>query len=179
MVYSLPNPAHIAIAQLEAAGHIQYVITQNIDGLHQKAGSKNVIEVHGTIKTLTCVDCFQKQESGEIIRSYIEDGEIPRCPKCNGILKPDVILFGEQLPVQAWLEAVRVVKVCDLMLVAGSSLEVMPVANLPLQAIENGAHLIIINHSHTYLDVRADVVFWDDVTIILPQIVEAINDLKK
>jgi NAD-dependent deacetylase len=179
MVYSLPNPAHVAIAQLEAAGHIQYVITQNIDGLHQKAGSKNVIEVHGTIKTLTCVDCFQKQESGEIIRSYIEDGEIPRCPKCNGILKPDVILFGEQLPVQAWLEAVRVVKVCDLMLVAGSSLEVMPVANLPLQAIENGAHLIIINHSHTYLDVRADVVFWDDVTIILPQIVEAINDLKK
>jgi NAD-dependent deacetylase len=173
--YSQPNPAHYAIAQLEKIGCIRYVITQNIDGLHQKAGSKNVIEVHGTIKTLTCVNCFQKQESGDIILRYIEEGEIPRCPKCHGILKPDVILFGEQLPVQAWLEAVRVVKACDLIIVAGSSLEVMPVANLPLQAIENGAHLIIVNHSHTYLDVRADVVFWEDVTTILPMIVKTVT----
>jgi NAD-dependent deacetylase len=172
--HAQPNAAHIAIARLEKMGYIQYIITQNIDGLHQKAGAKNLIEVHGSLRTLTCVQCFRQEDTANVIARYLEMGDPPHCPVCNGILKPDVILFGEQLPAKAWLKANQVVKKCDLMLVAGSSLEVMPVANLPMQAIENGAHLIIINHSHTYLDVRADVVIWEDVTKILPAIVKSL-----
>jgi NAD-dependent deacetylase len=176
-IYSAqPNPAHVAISALEELGHIKSVITQNIDGLHQRAGSKNVIEVHGTIKTMTCVNCFRQQQSADIIEDYLENGNVPLCPFCHNILKPDVVLFGEQLPVKAWLQAVKVVKECDLILVAGSSLEVMPAANLPMQAIEQGAHLIIINHSHTYLDTRADLVMWEDVATILPAIVQAITN---
>jgi len=167
-----PNPAHISLAKLEKAGCIKSIITQNIDTLHQKAGSQAVIEMHGTMQTLTCTHCYHRVDAQLYLAEFVDKGEIPHCPKCCQLLKPDVILFGEQLPVQAWLEAVRVVKACDLILVAGSSLEVMPVANLPLQAIENGAHLIIVNHSRTYLDVRADVVFWEDVTTILPMSVE-------
>lgn len=172
--HAQPNPAHIAISNMEELGYLQHVITQNIDGLHQKAGSKNVIEVHGSLQTLTCVNCFRQQKSDKIIAEYLESGNIPLCPWCHNILKPDVVLFGEQLPVNAWLKAVKVVKECDLMLVAGSSLEVMPVAKLPMQAVEHGAHLIIINHSHTYLDERADVVMWEDVAAIIPAIVQEI-----
>ena len=88
------------------------------------------------------------------IAAYLEKDEIPRCKQCSHILKPDVILFGEQLPVRTWLKAQEISKQCDLMIVAGSSLEVLPVAGLPMRAIENGAHLIIINNTETYLDVR-------------------------
>jgi NAD-dependent deacetylase len=101
-------------------------------------------------------------------------GEIPHCPACGGVLKPDVILFGEQLPQKAWYEAQRQARSCDLMVVAGSSLEVLPVAGLPMQALDRGAHLIIINNSPTYLNVRADVVFTEDVASILPRIAERV-----
>jgi NAD-dependent deacetylase len=103
-------------------------------------------------------------------QAFLESAEIPICPDCQHVLKPDVILFGEQLPVRVWLQAQEASKKCDLMLVAGSSLEVLPVAGLPMRAIENGAHLIIINQSRTYLDVRADVVFSEDVAEIIPLI---------
>jgi NAD-dependent deacetylase len=165
-----PNPAHHAIALLEKAGYIQHVITQNIDGLHQRAGSKNVIEVHGTLQTMTCIACFRQQKSQGHVEAYLDAGEIPRCPYCKNILKPDIILFGEQLPVKAWQQANEAVKKCDFIIVAGSSLEVLPVASLPMRALESGAHLIIINNSQTYLDLRADVVFLTDVAVILPAI---------
>jgi NAD-dependent deacetylase len=153
------------------------LITQNIDGLHQRAGSRNVLEVHGSIRTLTCVSCYQQVEGAGFTEAYIATGAIPYCPGCGSILKPDVVLFGEQLPVQAWLKAQEACKLCDLMVVAGSSLEVLPVAGLPMRALENGAHLIIINHSNTYLDVRADVIFHEDVAQILPRIAaEVLSD---
>jgi NAD-dependent deacetylase len=169
-----PNAAHYSLAQLEQKGHLHAVITQNIDILHQRAGSKNVYEVHGSFATLTCVRCYRQYDSAGYMSAYLERGEIPHCPDCTGILKPDLVLFGEQLPAKTWLKAVELSKRSDLMIIAGSSLEVLPVAGLPMRALENGAHLILINHSETYLDVRADVVFHDDVDVIIPRIVDQV-----
>lgn len=169
-----PNAAHTAIARLEQAGYIHTVITQNVDLLHQRAGSKNVLEVHGTFRTLTCVWCFTKVSSEDYIGPYLQEGLVPTCPKCGHYLKPDLVLFGEQLPSQTWLKALQASRNCDLMIVAGSSLEVLPVAGLPMRALENGAHLILINFSQTYLDVRADVVFHQDVDTILPSLVDQV-----
>ena len=169
-----PNPAHVTLAQLEEAERVKSIITQNIDALHHKAGSKNVIEMHGTMRTLSCTQCFRQAEAKDYLQAYIVQGEIPRCPDCNGVLKPDVILFGEQLPQRAWYDAQRECRQCDLILVAGSSLEVLPVAGLPMQAIDRGAHLIIINNATTYLNVRADVVIQEELADIIPAIGEQV-----
>lgn len=167
-----PNAAHRALAELESAGRLRLVLTQNIDTLHTRAGSRNVVELHGTLRTLTCVSCYRREPSAPYLEAFVARGELPRCPDCGGLLKPDVILFGEQLPQRAWQEAERAARTCDLMLVAGSSLEVLPVARLPLQALDRGAHLIIVNQAETYLNVRADVVLRQDVAAVIPAIVE-------
>lgn len=174
IVQAAPNPAHTALAKLEAAGIIQTTITQNIDGLHQRAGSHCVLEVHGTLYTLTCIGCYHQYDAAGFLQPYLNHGTIPRCPDCNQILKPDVILFEEQLPLETWLKARQACRNADLILVAGSSLEVVPVAGLPMQALENGARLIIVNHMSTYLDVRADVIFREDVADILPCLSEMV-----
>jgi len=171
---ALPNQAHLALAKLEREGHIRSIITQNIDLLHQKAGSKNVIEIHGSLATFSCTQCFRQVEARPYLKPFAEKGETPRCSSCGAILKPDVILFGEQLPQKAWFDAQRACRACDLMMIAGSSLEVLPVAGLPIQAIDHGAHLIILNNSPTYLDVRADSVLQGDVADMLPAIVEQV-----
>jgi len=170
--YAQPNPAHAALAEFERAGHRQTILTQNVDGLHQKAGSSHVVEMHGTVRTLTCAQCYRRFPAEDFLKAYIEHGTIPQCLNCNGILKPDVILFGEQLPQAAWQEAQRETRQCDLMLVAGASLEVLPVAGLPLQALDRGAHLIIVNNTSTYLGARADIVIADDVAAVLPEIIK-------
>ncbi len=170
MLLAAPNPAHQALAQLENAGHLQAIITQNIDGLHHRAGAKNVFEIHGTFNTLTCVGCYHTFPAAGHIENYLEQGIIPRCQQCNHILKPDIILFEEQLPVRTWKKAEQASKTCDLMLVAGTSLEVMPSAKLPLLAVENGACLVLVNKTETYMDVRADVILRGDVAEILPQL---------
>ncbi len=167
-----PNPAHTALAELEQAGCLRAIATQNIDMLHQKAGSRRVIEMHGTMGTLSCTQCYRQQNAEAFLVAFIEEGTIPRCPQCHAILKPDVILFGEQLPQKAWLEAQQEARQCDLMLVAGSSLEVLPVAGLPMQALDRGAHLLIINNSPTYIDVRADAVLQGNVVDLIPAIVQ-------
>jgi NAD-dependent deacetylase len=172
--YAGANAAHVALAQLEQAGHIKTIITQNIDGLHQKAGSTCVVETHGTMRSLTCTSCYQKYEAEVYLKSYIEEARVPQCNRCNGVLKPDVILFGEQLPHAAWIQAQRAARQCDLMLVAGSSLEVLPVAGLPIQALDRGAHLIVVNNTPTYINVRADVVILRDVASILPEIAKRV-----
>lgn len=169
-----PNAAHLALAKLEAAGKIKSIITQNIDMLHQKAGSKTVIEMHGTMQTLTCCQCYHQVQAENYLSSFVDTGELPLCPKCNQLLKPDVILFGEQLPQAAMTKAQRDARQCDLMLVAGSSLEVLPVAGLPMQALDRGAHLIIINNTPTYLNIRADVAILEDVATIIPAIMERV-----
>src|SRR3972149_8108308 len=129
-----PNLAHRALANLERAGRLHKIVTQNIDGLHQKAGAQHVIETHGTLRTLSCTRCYHQVESGPYFQPFVEQGKLPYCPKCGAVLKPDVILFGEQLPHRAWVEAQRAASRCDLILVAGSSLEVLPVAGRPMQA---------------------------------------------
>lgn len=167
---ALPNPAHEALTSLEKAGYLRAVITQNIDGLHQKAGSSQVYEVHGSLQSLTCISCFKQYPADSFISRYIDLNEAPHCPDCGQILKPDVILFEEQLPQKTWLSALKACRNCNLILVAGSSLEVTPVATLPLEALDNDARLIIINQLPTYLDARADVLLNGDVAEIFPQI---------
>jgi NAD-dependent deacetylase len=173
---AIPNPAHYALALLEKAGYLHTIVTQNIDGLHQRAGSKQVLEVHGTLDTLTCIGCYQKHPSKEFISKYIDHGSPPRCPDCGQIMKPDVILYEEQLPRQVWLQAERACRKANLVLVAGSSLEVVPAASLPQRALENNARLIIVNRTRTYLDSRAAVVIRGDVAEILPLISQELTD---
>jgi NAD-dependent deacetylase len=113
-------------------------------------------------------------EAFPYLKPFVENGKTPKCPACGAVLKPDVILFGEQLPQKAWYAAQRACRACDLMMVAGSSLEVLPVAGLPIQAIDRGAHLIILNNTSTYLDVRADSVLLGDVADMIPALAEQV-----
>ncbi len=173
--YAKPNAAHIALAEMQQAGLVSSIITQNVDTLHQKAGSRDVIEMHGTMQTLTCTQCYLQEEAQAHLRHFVDTGAVPRCSRCGQILKPDVILFGEQLPQAAWMKAQRAARECDLMVVAGSSLEVLPVAGLPMQALDRGAHLVIINNAPTYLNVRADVSILEDVAQVIPAIMERVK----
>jgi len=170
MLLAQPNKAHLALADLERAGFLKTIITQNIDTLHTRGGARHVLEIHGTFSTLTCVGCFRQYSSNGFIDDYIGNSNIPRCPLCKSILKPDVILYEEQLPRRTWLQAEEASKTCDLMLVAGTSLEVMPSARLPVDALEHGARLVIINHTETYVDVRADVILRGDLAELLPRL---------
>ncbi len=170
MVAAQPNCAHQALADLQNQGFISAIITQNIDGLLTRAGATNVLEVHGSMQTMSCTNCYRQFLSSLFIDSYIAHGTIPTCQVCGSILKPDVILYDEQLPVKTWHKAEEATQECDLMLVAGTSLEVMPSARLPIQALNHGAGLIIVNNGETFLDVRADVVIHADVAEVLPAI---------
>jgi NAD-dependent deacetylase len=174
MLNAEPNPAHYALSKLEEAGRLEAIITQNIDGLHHRAGSKKVFEIHGTFNSLTCVSCFNKFPAQGLIEPYLQEGTIPTCPSCRRILKPDVILFEEQLPLRPWMDAQEAARSCDLMVIAGTSLEVMPSSVLPVRALDNGAHLIMINKTETYIDVRADVILQQDVADVIPKIVRAV-----
>jgi NAD-dependent deacetylase len=165
-----PNAAHLALAQLEQSGPLQGIITQNIDMLHTRAGSCNVYEVHGHMREMTCMRCYHVFDSTEFMTTFLETQAVPHCTHCDGILKPNVILFGEQLPVRILEQAKKQARQCDLMIVAGSSLEVAPVSDLPMQAVSNGARLIIINFEETYADRYADVAIHGDVVDILPQL---------
>jgi NAD-dependent deacetylase len=176
MLSAKPNPAHVALAKLQTSGYISTIITQNIDGLHTRAGANNVLEIHGTLNTLTCIKCFRQVSSISVIQEYIDHCSIPHCHNCDGILKPDIILYEEQLPVKTWIKAEEASSHCDLMLVAGTSLEVLPSARLPILALDNGARLIIINHTDTYIDVRADLIIRADVADIFPLIASEVLD---
>lgn len=169
---AVPNPAHHALAELESLGKIRVVITQNIDDLHQRAGSKRVLEVHGHLRDATCIRCYHLMPGRPIMEQFLIDGLVPRCPECDGVMKPNVILFGETLPVGVMFEAEEESKRCDVMLIAGSSLEVAPAADLPLVAYEHGAKLIIVNKSSTPIDKHASIVVREDVALVLPKIYE-------
>jgi len=169
MLGAQPNPAHTALAALEQMGRLKAIITQNIDSLHQQAGSKTVYELHGHLREVTCTRCYETLDAATILAQVIYDGQVPR-HHCGGVLKPKVILFGEQLPVQELVKAQLATKAADLMLIAGSSLEVAPASNLPELALQHGAKLIIVNYQPTYLDSRADLVIRADVAEVLPRI---------
>ena len=165
-----PNPAHLALAQLEQYGPLKAVITQNIDMLHGRAGSQTVYEVHGHMRTATCLDCGFGCDATELLAQVMQQQIIPKCEQCGGLLKPNVVLFGEALPWTIFQEAQTAAATCDLMLVAGSSLEVAPVGDLPYLAKRNRARLIIVNLGETHLDGIADVVIRGDVAQVLPQL---------
>lgn len=174
MTNAEPNPAHKALAELEKLGYLQVIITQNIDDLHQRAGSQHVLELHGHLRQATCVRCYKKVAVDSAVENLIRSGQIPRC-ECGGVMKPDVILFGEQLPIRVLNQATQEARNCDLMLVAGSSLEVMPAADIPFLAVDSGARAIMVNLEPTAFDSRADVVIHGDVAEILPRLVETVS----
>jgi NAD-dependent deacetylase len=170
-----PNPAHVALSKMEESGALRAIITQNIDGLHRQAGSRRVIEIHGHFRTATCLNCYRTAPGQIVLDQLLDDAGVPSCPDCGGTLKPDVILFGEQIPHLALRSAYEETRRSDLILVAGSSLTVEPAASIPLLALEHGAKLIVINLQATPLDGRADVVIHDDVATVLPELADAIS----
>lgn len=145
-----PNAAHFAIAELEQRGLVQAVVTQNIDTLHTRAGSKDVIEVHGSIRSAQCLGCLWTEPADAVLAQLAEDG-LPTCPHCGEVLKPGVVLFGEFLPADAMERATQLARGAQLVLVVGSSLEVWPVARLPLEA----RAFAILNRGVTALDEQA------------------------
>jgi NAD-dependent deacetylase len=169
-----PNPAHRALASLENQGFLKAVITQNIDDLHQKAGSTKVYELHGHLREATCIGCHKIVPARSLIEKFIADAQVPRC-ECGGMMKPNVILFGEQPLIDVLPVAQREAEECDLMLVAGSSLQVVPASGIPFLAKRGGARIIIVNYQPTSLDPSADVVIHEDVAVVLPKIVELVN----
>lgn len=165
-----PNFGHIALAKLEEAGKLSSVITQNIDGLHQEAGSKRVIELHGNTRRILCLDCSEQYTMKEVYIK-IQKKLPPSCTKCGGIIKPDVIFFGESLVSSVLESAISEARSCDMLIVIGSSLVVQPAASLPLMAKENGASLVIINKDPTPFDSSADLVFNTSASEVLKEVV--------
>ncbi|MBC8161584.1 MAG: Sir2 family NAD-dependent protein deacetylase [Roseiflexaceae bacterium] len=165
-----PNPAHRTLAALEQRGQLRAVITQNIDSLHQQAGSREVFELHGHLRSASCATCGQQVAAAALI-PRVRRGELPRC-QCGGVYKPDIVLFGDALPLGLYWLAVEQLRQCDLLIVAGTSLEVAPVSELPQLALASGARLLVINKSTTHIDARADVVLRGDVADLLPRIVD-------
>lgn len=161
-----PNPAHDALASMESAGHLDAVITQNTDGLHQRAGSERVLELHGNAQRVVCMDCGRKSDAAPV-RERVRDGELPPRCDCGGLLKPDVVLFGESLPEAILADARRRANESDVFLAIGSSLSVEPAASLPSAAARNG-FLAICNLDPTPHDGRAAIVLREDVTEALP-----------
>jgi len=170
-----PNPAHYSIARLEEIGIIRAVITQNIDGLHQRAGSKRVIELHGNSRWSVCTLCGHRVPIEDALRMYGSTNRAPSCPRCGGILKPDVVFFGEPLPRRALSEAFDEARRADAVLVVGSSLVVTPAAYIPLAARESGARIVIVNLEPTTMDDMADVVIRSAAGRVLPRILEHVE----
>ncbi len=156
---AVPNAAHVAIAELHKMGKLNCVITQNIDNLHQKAGvpDAKVFELHGNMQWAICLECGKRYSFSEI-KIRLDAGEdVPECSACRGMLKPDIVMFGEQLPYDVLQEAGRRARGSDLFIVIGSTLVVYPAAYMPQYALQSGAKLVIINLSKTPLDRQANV----------------------
>jgi NAD-dependent deacetylase len=151
-----PNAGHFALAELERRGLVAAVVTQNIDGLHQRAGSREVVEVHGSIRSASCLECRERVPLEEVVAA-LRAAQAPLCPCCGTVLKPDVVMFGELLPADAIDRAIELVCGAGLLLVVGSSLEVHPVAGLPDEAVSAGVALAILNRGPTPFDHLASV----------------------
>ena len=160
-----PNDAHYKLAEMENAGKLDGVITQNIDGLHQKAGSKNVSEIHGSALRSYCVSCRTEYSPDYIFES---SEEIPHCPKCGKMIRPDVTLYGELLPQNDYEQAVAWIRYADLFIIGGTSLKVGSAAQLA--HIYHGKYLVIINKGKTKMEGKADLVFHDSIGKIMNQI---------
>ncbi len=151
-----PNPAHAALAELERLGFIEAVVTQNIDLLHEHAGSRDVVEVHGSIRTSSCPGCGERYPLGRVLE-LLAEADAPACPACGSILKPDVVFFGELLPTAAIERAFELAARARLLLVVGSALEVHPVAGLPAETLAAGGEIALVNRGPTPFDSRASL----------------------
>lgn len=166
-----PNNGHLALAELETMGIVKNVITQNIDGLHKKAGSENVIEIHGSLREIYCLNCRRLYTAPDV-----PEGTPPYCESCGGVLKPNTVLFGEQLPPDALLNAQRESVMCRAMLVIGTSANVYPAAAMPDLARQNGAAIIEINIERAFPYV--DYFLGEKAGRVLPKIVAEIKKIE-
>lgn len=171
----LPNPAHLALAELERCGRLDAVITQNIDRLHRKAGTRELVEVHGSIETSSCTTCGASWTLEQVEALFDPEDGIASCSGCMGKVKPDVVLFGEMLPVAAIERARELAESTDLMLCVGSSLEVFPVAGLPELTLAAGGQVAIMTQGRTAYDRRAAVRLDGDLAEQLPAVVAALG----
>jgi NAD-dependent deacetylase len=169
---AVPNRAHLAIAELEGTGKLLAIVTQNVDRLHHKAGNSpdKIIEIHGTTFSVSCLSCKKAYDRDEIEERLRSGLKVPYCDDCSGILKPDTISFGQAMPEDKMAQSLAHARNCDLCIVLGSSLVVYPAASVPIQAVETGAKLMIINRDETPLDPHAALTIHDSVAKILGQI---------
>ncbi|MDR2183641.1 MAG: NAD-dependent protein deacylase [Clostridiales bacterium] len=165
-----PNAAHKALAQMEAAGRLSAVITQNIDGLHQAAGSKNVMELHGTNSRWYCDGCRKAYDMQYALDDSNCDGFIPKCATCGGIVRPDVVLYGESLDGSVILAATRAISAAQCLIIGGTSLVVYPAAGL-IQYFDGG-NLVLINKSATPYDGRANLVLNESIGAVLSEVLK-------
>ena len=171
-----PNAAHLALAELERLGFVQAVVTQNIDLLHERAGSREVVEVHGSIRSATCPGCGERQPLERVLELLAEaDAPAPACPSCGELLKPDVVFFGELLPPEAIERATQLARGAGLLLVVGSALEVYPVAGLPEETLAAGGALAIVNRGTTPYDARAALRIEDSAGEVLARAAAALS----
>lgn len=166
----LPNECHYALEKLEKMGKLQGIITQNIDGLHQKAGSKNVIELHGTLNDYYCVSCGEKYDLAYVNKFQ----DVPTCEKCGGIVRPDIVLYGEGLNQNNISHAINLISHADVLIVGGTSLAVYPAAGLI--DFYNGNKLVLINKDDTGKESAADYVIKGDISKIMMELVEDIDE---
>ena len=171
-----PNIGHQFLAEWEREGLLTGVITQNIDGLHQLAGSQNVLELHGTAREVECQNCQFRDDVNTYVEQFLANDAVPPCPACQGPrLKHATVSFGQSLPENVLFEAGLLAETADLFVVLGSSLVVQPAASLPELAAQTGANLVIINRDETPLDDRATVVIHDSIGNTLSQIADAMK----
>jgi NAD-dependent deacetylase len=172
MVSAMPNEGHQVLAKWEAAGHLRGVITQNIDGLHQQAGSQQILELHGTARKVACLSCEFRDVADKYVDAFLETSIVPGCPQCGGLLKHATVSFGQQLPEEVLRTASAWCHRAELFFALGSSLVVTPAADLPRIAKGSGARLVIINHDPTPLDSIADLVIRDSIGKVITRIEE-------
>jgi len=158
-----PNAGHRVLARWEESGLLWGVITQNIDGLHQEAGNRNVLELHGTNRAIACLECGRRYDPGPLVEAFLKTDVVPDCPRCGGLLKHATISFGQALPAEVLEEAARRSRECDVFLAIGSSLVVEPAASLPRLAHTAGARLVILNRDPTGQDDVADLVLHESI----------------
>ncbi len=170
-----PNAAHLALAELERRGYVRAIVTQNIDLLHDRAGSRDVVEMHGSIRTSSCPACGRRYELADVV-ALLDEHPAPRCRACRTVLKPDVVFFGELLPLGASERAFELARAARLLLVVGSTLEVDPVASLPEETVAAGGLVAIVNRGPTAFDHRAALKIDGSAGEVLSRLVAELAD---
>lgn len=178
VIEAKPNPAHIALVDLELEyGKLKVVITQNVDFLHSRAGNTKVLEIHGTTKTSRCLSCSKEFFYTEV-EAFLDQGQLPpRCPQCDGLIKTNTVLFGEQMPYDVMEQAREEVVAADLLIIIGSSLTIYPAASLPSLAVQAGKRILIVNREFTPMDIYANIAIRGMAGVIMPKILSTLKEI--